>query len=157
MNFFLLIVWKKFLLQFNFEVPLVSRQLRYVQEERSTQFLAPIILDSAQFSDIQSVRILGSRKSQAALGGETCTVPAVGSGAGASAQCTSTENGFCLIDQLTVTGANPVTGVNTAGKCVCYYGYSGPKCATKSTFSPIYVYNAGGLKDRWNVIYKQSA
>uniref|UniRef100_A0A8W8ILV7 EGF-like domain-containing protein n=1 Tax=Magallana gigas TaxID=29159 RepID=A0A8W8ILV7_MAGGI len=75
----------------------------------------------------------GFRKSQAALGGETCTVPAVGSGAGASAQCTSTENGFCLIDQLTVTGANPVTGVNTAGKCVCYYGYSGPKCATKTS------------------------
>lgn len=155
MNFFLLIVWKKFLLQFNFEVPLVSRQLRQLKEERSihnslrqSSWTRHCFLTHSLFG------ILGFRKSQAALGGETCTVPAVGSGAGASAQCTSTENGFCLIDQLTVTGANPVTGVNTAGKCVCYYGYSGPKCATKSTFSPIYVYNAGGLKDRWNVIYK---
>lgn len=34
-TFFLLIVWKKFLLQFNFEVPLVSRQLRQLKEERS--------------------------------------------------------------------------------------------------------------------------
>lgn len=104
----------------------------------STRCLAPILPDSALISDIQSVCISGFRKSHAALGGDKCDIPAVGSGPGASSTCTSTENGFCLLDHLTVTGNSPVTAVQFDGKCVCYYGYSGPKCATKSTFSFIY-------------------
>nr|XP_011425680.1 uncharacterized protein LOC105327082 isoform X2 [Crassostrea gigas] len=71
---------------------------------------------------------IGFRKAQAALGGGTCTIPTVGGGPGATTVCTAAANGFCLIDHLTITGA--VTGVTYDSVCVCYYGYSGPQCAT---------------------------
>nr|XP_022340340.1 uncharacterized protein LOC111134991 [Crassostrea virginica] len=71
-----------------------------------------------------------SRVSEAALGGGKCTIPNSGS-PGASTICTAGENGFCLIDHLTVTGNNPVTSVTVDGVCVCHYGYSGPQCATR--------------------------
>lgn len=85
------------------------------------------------------------RKSHAALGGDKCDIPAVGSGPGASSTCTSTENGFCLLDHLTVTGNSPVTAVQFDGKCVCYYGYSGPKCATKTPTTSNSKSNTGTL------------
>nr|XP_022340339.1 uncharacterized protein LOC111134990 [Crassostrea virginica] len=76
------------------------------------------------------------RMSEAALGGGKCNIPPSGSGyPGASTICTAGENGFCLIDHLTVTGTNPVTLVTVEGVCVCHYGYSGPQCATRNDIS----------------------
>ncbi|XP_048746087.2 uncharacterized protein LOC125658742 [Ostrea edulis] len=73
---------------------------------------------------------VGVRQALCALGGQACTIPSSGN-PGASTLCTGTANGFCLIDTLTVTGS-PVSAVASTGVCVCYYGYSGPACATYS-------------------------
>ncbi|XP_078312505.1 uncharacterized protein LOC111133007 [Crassostrea virginica] len=72
---------------------------------------------------------VGISTTYAALGGGSCSIPTPGS-PGASTICTGSANGFCLIDTLGVTGTNPVTSVTLTGVCVCYYGYSGPQCAT---------------------------
>ncbi|XP_062611778.1 uncharacterized protein LOC134273608, partial [Saccostrea cucullata] len=74
------------------------------------------------------VLVVGLRPTLAAYGGQTCTIPTSGN-PGATTVCTGTANGFCLLDTFTVTG-NPVTQIARTGKCVCYYGYSGPACAT---------------------------
>ncbi|XP_048745007.2 uncharacterized protein LOC125658019 isoform X1 [Ostrea edulis] len=71
---------------------------------------------------------VGVRQALTALGGQACTIPSSGN-PGAATLCTGIPNGFCMLDTLTVTGS-PVTAVASTGVCVCYYGYSGPACAT---------------------------
>nr|XP_022340337.1 uncharacterized protein LOC111134988 [Crassostrea virginica]XP_022340338.1 uncharacterized protein LOC111134988 [Crassostrea virginica] len=72
----------------------------------------------------------------AGYGGATCTIPEVGN-PGATTVCTADSNGFCLIDHFMATGnGSPgITSVTYDGVCICYYGYSGPNCATADTTS----------------------
>ncbi|XP_062576606.1 uncharacterized protein LOC134238496 [Saccostrea cucullata] len=76
-----------------------------------------------------SLIIPGFRQALAAYGGGTCTIPQAGS-PGATTVCTGTANGFCLIDTFTTAGAPQLTSAVAAGRCVCYYGYSGTSCGT---------------------------
>nr|XP_022340333.1 uncharacterized protein LOC111134986 [Crassostrea virginica]XP_022340334.1 uncharacterized protein LOC111134986 [Crassostrea virginica]XP_022340335.1 uncharacterized protein LOC111134986 [Crassostrea virginica] len=72
----------------------------------------------------------------AGYGGATCTIPEVGN-PGATTVCTADSNGFCLIDHFMVTGPSPpppgIASITYDGVCICYYGYSGPNCATVDT------------------------
>uniref|UniRef100_A0A8W8LHD9 EGF-like domain-containing protein n=1 Tax=Magallana gigas TaxID=29159 RepID=A0A8W8LHD9_MAGGI len=68
----------------------------------------------------------------AGFGGSQCNIPAIGS-PGATTVCTADTNGFCLIDHLTVTGPAPITSITYDGVCICYYGFSGPSCATMAS------------------------
>ncbi|XP_052706051.1 uncharacterized protein LOC128181621 isoform X1 [Crassostrea angulata] len=89
--------------------------------------LKPVAMHSLQVLLCVFCVAVGFQAAQAALGGGVCTIPAAGS-PGASTACTSINNGFCLIDHLTITGA--VTGVTFDGVCVCYDGFSGTVCGT---------------------------
>ncbi|XP_062576616.1 uncharacterized protein LOC134238505 [Saccostrea cucullata] len=72
---------------------------------------------------------VGFRQALAAYGGGTCTIPQAGS-PGATTVCTGTANGFCLVDTFTTAGAPQLTSAVAAGRCVCYYGYTGTNCQT---------------------------
>ena len=78
--------------------------------------------------------VSGLGVANAGYGGATCTIPEVGN-PGATTVCTADSNGFCLIDHFMVTGPPPpspgIASITYDGVCICYYGYSGPNCASK--------------------------